>query len=203
MTRYFGARCFGCDYFEGDKGVNGALNRHTPVNCKLGISASVGTGCSRFKPDITASCTNCIYLSKTKNFYVCERGHSLSVTTGYKSYCFDCYWKEQERGGGKGGCFISTAVCQSQNLPDDCFELETLRNFRDNQLMNDDSLKELVYQYYEVSPKLVQKVECNLGLSQYLFNNHIKIIVEMIDENKDKQLIVEKYRQMVDFIAKY
>lgn len=204
MTKYFGNRCSGCDYFEGYK-VSGSRHRGTPVDCRLGVSANIGTGCSRFSPDSTANCNNCYYQTKTQNFYACQKGHSLSGANGWtRSYCSDFFWKEEEsESNKKGGCFISTAVCQSQNLPDDCFELQTLRGFRDNQLLNDNSLKELVFQYYEMSPNLVHKVENNLNLSQYLFENHIKPIVKMINDNQEKYIIIEKYRQMVSFIEQY
>lgn len=204
MTKYFGNRCAGCKHFDGYKG-NGSKHRGTPVNCGENVSANIGTGCSIFSPDSTARCSNCYYQTRTQNFYACQKGHSLSSKNDWnRSYCYDFYWKEEESElSKKGFCFISTAVCQAQNLPDDCFELQTLRGFRDHQLLNDNSLKELVFQYYEISPKLVHKVENDLYLSQYLFENHIKPIVKMINNNQKKYLIVEKYKQMVDFIEKY
>lgn len=35
-----------------------------------------------------------------------------------------------------GGCYITTATCEEYGKPDDCYELTTFRNFRDNWLKN-------------------------------------------------------------------
>jgi len=42
--------------------------------------------------------------------------------------------------------------------PDDCFELMTLRNFRDNWLSFQPGGKEEIQEYYEIAPKIVEKL---------------------------------------------
>ena len=52
-------------------------------------------------------------------------------------------------------CYITTAVCEHNNKPDDCYELTALRNYRDNYLMKTDNGKALVEEYYEIAPGIV------------------------------------------------
>ena len=58
-----------------------------------------------------------------------------------------------------GGCFITSAVCDSFGKPDDCYELTTFRNFRDNWLSTQPDGKNLIAQYYEIAPKIVAEID--------------------------------------------
>lgn len=55
-----------------------------------------------------------------------------------------------------GGCYITTAICKEFNQPDDCYELMTLRNYRDGWLSQQVGGKELIAEYYECAPKIVE-----------------------------------------------
>jgi hypothetical protein len=57
------------------------------------------------------------------------------------------------------GCFITTAVCKQQRLPDDCWQLMALRKFRDDHLMKSQKGKRLVKQYYEKAPGIVEAID--------------------------------------------
>lgn len=54
------------------------------------------------------------------------------------------------------GCYITTAVCEEFGKPDDCYELTTLRRFRDEWLINQPGGKALVELYYATAPGIVQ-----------------------------------------------
>lgn len=56
-------------------------------------------------------------------------------------------------------CFITTACVKYYNLPDDCYQLTTLRKFRDTYLSQTDENKELIKQYYSGAPQLVKLLE--------------------------------------------
>lgn len=58
-----------------------------------------------------------------------------------------------------GGCFITTAICKTLGLPDDCYELQTLRKFRDTWFTenNPDDIK----QYYAEAPAIVAAIDSN------------------------------------------
>lgn len=54
------------------------------------------------------------------------------------------------------GCYITTAVCEEFGKSDDCYELTTLRKFRDEWLVNQPGGKTLVELYYATAPGIVQ-----------------------------------------------
>lgn len=58
----------------------------------------------------------------------------------------------------KKGCFLTSAACDYHGLPDDCYELETLRSFRDDFMGSFQEGKDLVDEYYQVAPSLVPLV---------------------------------------------
>ncbi|MCI8455031.1 MAG: hypothetical protein HFE84_10525 [Lachnospiraceae bacterium] len=58
-----------------------------------------------------------------------------------------------------GMCFLTTAVCEFENKPDDCSELTTLRRFRDQYMMKTPAGRALVRQYYDIAPKLVIAID--------------------------------------------
>lgn len=65
-----------------------------------------------------------------------------------------------EAGFRKGKmCFITTAVCASCGLPDDCEELTSLRAFRDSYLEKTPEGHELVLEYYDVAPGIVMCID--------------------------------------------
>lgn len=61
-------------------------------------------------------------------------------------------------GGGGGGCFISSACVEYKQLADDCYELQVLRQFRDNMVATDESVRELVLNYYRKAPSIVKNI---------------------------------------------
>lgn len=70
------------------------------------------------------------------------------------------------------GCFLTTAVCGYIGLGDDCWELRTLRKFRDNYLMKTQVGRRQVDEYYAIAPIIVNRINSNnnshfLYLSMY------------------------------------
>ncbi|WP_353507262.1 CFI-box-CTERM domain-containing protein [Variovorax sp. J22G40] len=57
----------------------------------------------------------------------------------------------------KSGCFLTSAACMHRGLPDDCHELNTLRNFRDTYLAQFSDGRALIAHYYEVAPAIAAK----------------------------------------------
>lgn len=60
------------------------------------------------------------------------------------------------KNSSKNGCYITTAVCEHVELPDDCFELTQLRRFRDRYLLSFDGGINDVARYYELAPLINQ-----------------------------------------------
>lgn len=55
-------------------------------------------------------------------------------------------------------CYITTACAEAKGLPDDCEELTTLRNFRDNYLIKKPNGLQLIEIYYQHSPLIVNRI---------------------------------------------
>ena len=102
------------------------------------------------------------------------------------------------------GCYITTAVCQNSNKPDDCYELETFRRFRDNWLKRQPDGKKLVYEYYRIAPTIVRNIDADTNknriydsISQTYLNPCLRYI-----ESDDMEACKEKYVEMVNALAK-
>lgn len=54
-----------------------------------------------------------------------------------------------------GLCFITTAVCQELDKPDDCAELTAFRAFRDGYLAAQPDGEALIREYYNIAPGIV------------------------------------------------
>ncbi len=63
-------------------------------------------------------------------------------------------------------CFITTACVSYYGLPDNCYQLITLRKFRDTYLSVSKANKDLVNQYYSVAPRLVELLETDKDKSK-------------------------------------
>lgn len=86
-----------------------------------------------------------------------------------------------------GGCFISSACVYSKGLPDDCYELNTLRRFRDNYLANSESGRALIKEYYDFAPKLVDNINKSSNKNEVyeqLYHELVIKCVNFIDHNE-------------------
>ena len=97
-------------------------------------------------------------------------------------------------------CFITTAVCNSFNKPDDCYELTMFRNFRDEWLMSQSDGKPLIDEYYDIAPRIVEKID-NLPnaaqVYQSIWNKYLKPCLTCI-EKKNYLHCKEIYIAMVN-----
>jgi hypothetical protein len=75
-----------------------------------------------------------------------------------------------DSGYGGSGCFITTACVENQGLSDDCFELQTLRKYRDVLVQEDDAFRSKVLEYYRKAPLIIQEIE-KTGNSAAIYNN--------------------------------
>lgn len=88
----------------------------------------------------------------------------------------------------KGGCFITTAVCAAEGKADDCYELETLRAFRDRFMMAEPAMRKKVDEYYRVAPRIVELLESNpeKGRQAYAeFRRYIDAAIRAIERGND------------------
>lgn len=102
------------------------------------------------------------------------------------------------------GCFVTTAVCGSFGKPDNCYELETFRAFRDNWLKKQTDGAALIDEYYDVAPRIVAVIDkLNNAKAVYadVWETYLRPCLKMI-EAKDYQGCKETYTAMVNALKK-
>jgi len=97
------------------------------------------------------------------------------------------------------GCFITTATCETLGKPDNCYELNLFRNFRDSWLINQPDGKALIEEYYEVAPQIVRSINQQKESKQIydsIWNKYLSDCIAMI-EKEDYLSCKRKYVAMV------
>lgn len=90
----------------------------------------------------------------------------------------------QATSSGGGGCFITTAVCESRGESDDCPTLVKLRGFRDSFMQETKQRQDLVRLYYDCAPKIVERINARtdvLAFNEYLYARFIVPACASID----------------------
>jgi DNA-directed RNA polymerase subunit RPC12/RpoP len=96
-------------------------------------------------------------------------------------------------------CYITTAVCESQNKPNDCYELSVLRAFRDDYLLKSDEGEAMVHEYYDVAPTIVKHIKKRKDadeIYQDIWQQYLSPCIRLIESDKNEEC-VDLYKQMV------
>lgn len=99
-----------------------------------------------------------------------------------------------------GGCFITEACCRSMGNPDDCYELQTFRNFRDKWLKKESDGAALIDEYYSIAPKIVESINSKENSSDIylnIWNTYLSVCLHDI-EKQDYKSCKERYISMVE-----
>jgi small GTP-binding protein len=98
-----------------------------------------------------------------------------------------------------GGCYITTATCEILGKPDNCYELNLFRHFRDNWLEQQPDGKSLVEEYYATAPQIVQSINRqreHKRIYHAIWNEYLSDCLHMIEVG-DYSSCKEKYVMMV------
>lgn len=99
-------------------------------------------------------------------------------------------------------CFITTAVCKYFNKPDDCYELTTLRKFRDTWLIGQSDGKELIEEYYAIAPDIVNAIDGSSKKDEiymHIWSNYIEPCIKLIELGANdtcKKLYIEMVNEL-------
>lgn len=98
----------------------------------------------------------------------------------------------------ESSCYLTTACLKhfAEHFHDDCYELTTLRWFRDNFVKQDD-----ISMYYQIAPLVVEQINLLSDEEQNtiyndIYNNVISVCVKLI-ESKKYDLAYNKYKESV------
>ncbi len=113
-------------------------------------------------------------------------------------------YKEAQEAKDPGGCYLTSACVYARGLADDCYELETLRQYRDTWLQSTTEGKALIKQYYEIAPKIVSainKTPNSRAIYDGIYEKMVLPCVQFIEEQKYQEAL-ELYRAMTIQLAK-
>lgn len=139
------------------------------------------------------------YTFRQGDYYCTKKGDYVNEDVYYK-YCRNWDYSDCPiyKGDSSGGCYLTSACMYAKGLPDDCYELETLRHFRDTWLKNSKEGNQVVKQYYEIAPKIVSAIndtKDSKAVYEMLYEKMVKPCVVFI-EQKRYQEALELYRNM-------
>lgn len=109
-------------------------------------------------------------------------------------------------GGGVDGdtstrCYITTAAVTHMGLPDMCEELETLRYFRDNVMMQTEEGRNWITEYYRTAPNIVKRLNARPysdHIYKGMFRHYIVPAVAAVKQGNNA-LAFEYYHGLVEY----
>lgn len=92
--------------------------------------------------------------------------------------------------GEDSSCFITTACIKAKNLPDDCYELETMRKFRDGYVRSLPNGDAVIKEYYDIAPKIVEAIGKEPNGDEIFKDLYTKLVVKCvryIEKNQNEE----------------
>ena len=97
-------------------------------------------------------------------------------------------------------CFITSAVCRTFGKQNDCYELTTLRHFRDTFMMLSEEKKLEVNEYYKIAPEICRNIEKleDSGNAVYrnIWENYLRNSLKEIESSNNEEAYMI-YKKMV------
>ena len=133
--------------------------------------------------------------------YACKKsGKDVNEDT-YDRYCKNYSYSDCPiyKGNDTSGCFLTSACVEAKGLPDDCYELTTLRKFRDEYLAKQECGACEIAHYYHVAPGIVERIKAGENAIAVFEKIYEELVVPCVKLIEDGQLekAHEKYRGYV------
>jgi hypothetical protein len=139
----------------------------------------------------------------------CLKKDDYIDTDVYDDYCSGYHYDDcpiYQGGSSSGGCYLTSACVFAKGLPDNCYELETLRHFRDGWLALQEGGKELIQRYYQVAPKIVSTINDRSDRREIydrIYETLVAPCVKLIEAGKNQETM-QLYRKVTeDLEAQY
>lgn len=100
-------------------------------------------------------------------------------------------------------CYITTAVCESLGKPDDCYELNLLREYRDGYLQQSEEGEQMIQRYYDIAPTIVKHINREADKNNIyldIWKNYLSPCIRLIEQNENEKCQV-LYQDMVETLA--
>lgn len=150
---------------------------------------------------------SCSYYSFRQGDYYCNKKRDYVNSDVYYKYCRN--WDYGDCPIYKGDtssstCYLTSACVYAKGLADDCYELETLRKYRDTWLKSQTEGESLIKMYYEVAPKIVSVIndrEDRKMIYEMIYDKMVKPCVNLIEQQKYMETL-DLYREMTLKLSK-
>lgn len=126
------------------------------------------------------------------NHYACRKmGKDVNEDTYYK-YCRDYDYSDCPvyKGQDSSGCFLTSACCEAKQLEDDCYQLSTLRKFRDGYLKAQPCGECEINEYYFIAPQIVSAIkqrEDSNSIFNAIYENMVLPCIHFIENDKPEE----------------
>lgn len=162
----------------------------------LNVTQSLGQTFNTMMPDIVHN----LFGAATQANQVSEQ-ISANATAASEAASQASIAESNKASGGGGLCFITTAVCETMMLSDDCHVLTTLRHFRDTYMMEDADKQTLVKLYYDMAPGYVKKISARSDAWRIYARMYTHFIVPAVDsiESGDNAEALALYVALVSY----
>jgi tetratricopeptide (TPR) repeat protein len=108
-----------------------------------------------------------------------------------------------------GGCYITTAACLALGKPDDCYELQMFRSFRDNWLAAQDDGEFLINEYYRTAPHVVESINARSdshSVFMKIWSDYLSKCLHFIETrqmDECKKLYMKMFNEVVIAVRTY
>lgn len=143
--------------------------------------------------------------------YACRKTGKNVSDDVYNKYCRygiydyqDCPVYKHNNDGGGASCFLTSACVEAKGLPDDCYELTTLRRFRDEYLAHAECGQCTIARYYEVAPKIVEKIKAGedaMSVFERIYTELVLPCVALIEKGENEACRA-RYQAYVEMLEK-
>jgi hypothetical protein len=140
----------------------------------------------------------CVFFREESNTYYCDADKSsrreLSDKNYTNKYCENkqmfkkCRLYKELMKNDDENCFITTACVRTKGLPDNCYELNCLRKFRDEYLIKLEEGSTAIEHYYEIAPKIIKNIDKKTNANiiyTNLYNDLVIQCISLIEDNKN------------------
>jgi len=153
--------------------------------------------CGHENPDNARQCNSCGidmfengFFSSTYNYnrrWVCPECSRMNMEGNDSCIC----------GFGRSSCYLTTACVDFAGLSDSCELLVAMRELRDDYVANQSNGKELISEYYTVSPEIVAAINQRIDYAQIYeaMLIELKAIKEMV-KSKNYENAASAYTAM-------
>lgn len=161
----------------------------------LSTAQNLGTTFTQHMPDIIANLFGAAQNANQVSEQISANSTAASLAASQASIA------ESNNANQGGGCFITTAACIRMGRPDDCWELELLRRFRDERMKKTEQGSLMVETYYLIAPGYVSSINKREDAYDIYFRMYDSFIipaanaVDMGDDNEALAL----YRALVEY----